>query len=384
MISILLDTNILYQEGLASGNMQLLKRLVDASYVEVFVPEIVKKEFLSRRILESKEKLKEAANSISLVTKKISKGSGAHTKSSEVQAAIKEIEDAIEENIHHDFAQWEEHLSVTVIPFNTAVMVQVMDDYFSGEGVYRKPKSREDIPDAIINMSILELVNDRGEITVAIKDGAFKKYLSKNESIAIVDSLEEFLQLEGNRQKIAALDSISSRIGKITDYLGGDEFKGFLLSYLTRANDKIEAIYLEEDDISNKDELGIDTYGERINWPQAKTVSDLIIGNIDYLSNDSYFLKLSFAAKATLDYCADYVDYVYLDENTDREPSMESMNGEGVCDLSELFDFRFSGHLEIKLHEGMAVEELRTHSQYLGSDTSPIDMELEIDSAQIL
>lgn len=70
MISLLLDTNILHQEGLSSGNMQMLHRLVNASHVEVFVPEIVKKEFISRRIMEAREKLKDAQNSLSAVGKK--------------------------------------------------------------------------------------------------------------------------------------------------------------------------------------------------------------------------------------------------------------------------------------------------------------------------
>lgn len=60
MNSVLLDTNILHQEGLFSRNMQLLSRLVKASYTEIYVPDIVKREYLSKRILESKGNCREA------------------------------------------------------------------------------------------------------------------------------------------------------------------------------------------------------------------------------------------------------------------------------------------------------------------------------------
>lgn len=161
MITLLLDTNILHQEGLASGNMQLLRRLVDASHVEIFIPELVKKEFITRRVMESKERLKDAQNSLSTVEKKVSKTSEAQAKTNEALSYIKEIEGIIEDVIYQDFAQWENDLSVNILPFNPEDMVVVLEEYFSGGGVYRKPKSREDIPDAIINKSIDALIAEK-------------------------------------------------------------------------------------------------------------------------------------------------------------------------------------------------------------------------------
>ena len=157
MITLLLDTNILHQEGLASGNMLLLKRLIDVNHVEIFIPELVKKEYLTRRVMESKEKLKEAQNSLLTVAKKVSKNSETQTKINEVKSCIKDIEENIERSIYKDFAQWELDFLVNNLPFDPAVMTAVMDEYFSGGGVYRKPKSREDIPDAIIIKPSMEI-----------------------------------------------------------------------------------------------------------------------------------------------------------------------------------------------------------------------------------
>lgn len=385
MISLLLDTNILHQEGLSSGNMQMLRRLVSASHVEVFVPEIVKKEFLSRRIMEAKEKLKDAQNSLTAVGKKVSKTSDAQTKTNEAQATIKEIDTVVDEIICNDFSQWEKSLSIYILPFKPEVMTEVMDEYFSGGSVYRKPKSREDIPDAIINKSIDELIAEKQKITVAIKDGAFKKHLSKDGNITLVDSLDMFLNIESNKNKISELDALSERTGEIVKYLNGDEFRTLLLSYLTKSKDDIEGIYIEdEDDISNKEELEVDTFGEQINFPQADTVQNLIVEGVNHLSNKSYSLKISFIANATLNYCAYYGDYMYLDEDTCRDVSMDSMNGDGICDLSELLKFKFHGYVEIGFEEELNIDAIKTHSRYLGSETNPITVELEIDNAEIV
>jgi len=384
MITLLLDTNILHQEGLASANMQLLRRLVDVSHVEIFIPEIVKKEFLTRKVMESKEKLKDAHNALSALGKKVSKTSEAQVKTDEAQDNIKQIEVIIEETVYQDFTRWESDFSVNVLPFNPEVMVAVMDEYFSGSGVYRKPKSREDIPDAIINKSIDALIAEKGEITVAIKDGAFKKHLSKDQRIMLVDSLDDFIKLESNSNKISELDALSVKTGEVLEYLSGDSFKALLLEFLTKSNDEIEGIYLEDDDITIKDELEIDTFGERINVPQASTVQNFVVENVSHLSSTTYSLKISFDAKATLSYCAYYQGYMYIEEDTCREVSMDSMNGDGICDLSELFNFKFHGYVEIEFQENLDIDEIKTHSRYLGADANPITAAMDIDKAEIV
>lgn len=384
MITLLLDTNILHQEGLASGNMQLLRRLVDATHVEIFIPELVKKEFLTRRVMESKDKLKDAQNSLSALGKKVSRTSEAQVKVNEAQSYIKEIEAIIEEVIYQDFSKWENDLSVNILPFNPEVMAVVLDEYFSGEGVYRKPKSREDIPDAIINKSIEALISEKHEITVAIKDGAFKKHLSKDHRIFVVDSLDEFLNLESNNNKISELDSLSAKTGEVVNYFSSQVFNTLLLSYLSKSSSEVEDIYLEEGAITIKDELEVDTFGERINFPQASTVQNLVIEDVNHLSSTSYSLKISFEAKATLNYCAYYQGYMYIEEDTYRDVSMDSMNGDGICDLSELFNFKFQGHIEIVFQEDLDVEALKTHSRYLGSDGNPVTAVMDIDKAEIV
>ncbi|HCW3076446.1 TPA: DUF4935 domain-containing protein, partial [Enterobacter roggenkampii] len=55
MYNIVLDTNILHQEGLHSNDMSILKNLVDAKLVCVHIPSIIAQEFITKRITSVKE-----------------------------------------------------------------------------------------------------------------------------------------------------------------------------------------------------------------------------------------------------------------------------------------------------------------------------------------
>ncbi|XCN74458.1 MAG: PIN domain-containing protein [Candidatus Electrothrix aestuarii] len=50
MIKIILDTNILHQEGLNSTRFQILQRLIKSNAVSLIVPEIVIEEYKSKRV----------------------------------------------------------------------------------------------------------------------------------------------------------------------------------------------------------------------------------------------------------------------------------------------------------------------------------------------
>ena len=145
MIALILDTSILYSEGLYSRQIQLLMRLSRAGHVQVYIPEIVKREFLTRRIDESKKNVRDASNKLSLVVKNLLQKTTWHSEIIETQQKCRDIEKGIEERINKSFDGWVAHHRISIIPFDVNCMNIVMDEYFLGLGVYRKVKSREDI-----------------------------------------------------------------------------------------------------------------------------------------------------------------------------------------------------------------------------------------------
>ena len=81
MINLALDTNILHQEGLASGRMQILQKLAEDNLVKVYIPEIVKREFITKRTHAIKESLEKATSNLKGAHKKLDTNSESKLKS---------------------------------------------------------------------------------------------------------------------------------------------------------------------------------------------------------------------------------------------------------------------------------------------------------------
>jgi len=384
MANVILDTNILHQEGLSSRNMQVLRRLVEVAHIKLFIPEIVKREFITKRVHDSLSKLQGINNNLGSVSKKLERESVLHAKLLGMQETIRSVESDLEKQIVADFDFWASKFLVKILPFNTESMREVMDDYFTGAGVYRKPKSREDIPDAIINMSINELLDKGGTLTVVIKDGEFRKYLKKKENITVVDSISEFLELRNNRVKLQELDEKSNKIEVIKAYLKGVSFNENLRKFLILSEDDIEYVYIEAPDISSKDKLGVYSFGESINFPQASAIESLQVIRVDPLTESTYSVQVSFITWATINYCVEYRDYLFIDEETDRDVVVDSVNGDGICDLSEGWSLRFFGSIELSLSDHINVDKLTTDDIDLNSSHDIKNIEIDIQSAEIL
>jgi len=298
--------------------------------------------------------------------------------------SIRLAESRVEDQIYTGFDSWVDEFRVTILDFDPNTILQVMDEYFLGKGVYKKPKNREDIPDAMINASIMQLLKDKGTLIVILKDGAFKKHLQTVDNINTFESLSEFLGIKDVQSKYSELDSLSENAESIKEYLDSDDFTDNLRHYLIHATEEIEDIYLEESEILSKERLEIDSFGERVEYAQSEHIKDLVVKNSAWLSDDTYSVEITFTTDAAVYYCGNYADYLYLEEDTYRNVSLDSMNGDGICDLSETMSMRFAGLLEIKMSRDLDIEAVKSHSKYLGNEDNPISLSLQIESAEIL
>lgn len=384
MINIVLDTNILHQEGLSSRNMKLLHRLIIASHVEIYVPEIVKREYLTKITSDCIDKIQEAHKSIAYLISKLERESHLHKEAKKTEENLHSIETLITEQITTDFDNWVNNFSVKILPFKTDCMKKVIDDYFLGNGAYRGPKKREDILDAIIDSSIKELLDDKGVITVAIKDGVFRKYLETSENICLVDSIADFLELQINKEKIIQLDALSTSVENIKTYFNSENFSDILFQYFVNYPDVIRSIYLEEDSISSIEDLKINAYGLTINLPQPDKLTNLHIGSTEHIEESTYSIKLSFDTFATLGFCAYYGDCIHLESDINRNIEMSSMNGDGMCDLNELRRFQFSGFAEVTLPPEMTIDRVKALCLNLTTQDNPVTIELDINLAKII
>lgn len=385
MIDIVLDTNILHQEGLFSRNMQLLGRLAQSEQISIHLPELVKREYLSKRIAETSEKIHSMQTGLAETLKKLDRDNAIYDRISNTNSQLAGIAASIRSAIENDFEKWRGANKVEVLHVDPGKVGDVFNDYFGGVGVFRKPKSREDLPDAFINVCVQSLLAEKGQLGVIMKDGAFRKHLETVPNIAVFETLGEFLEAPKVSALFAALDAKSQEIIALKNFFYGASFQAYLGAYLMKADDIIEDIYVEEDSIDGLEKIGIETcFGISVNYPQAKSIREIYLGEVMQISEGHFSIEISFIGLASLRYCADYYEYTNLPTERKLVVEESGMNGEGICDLGETREVFLAGHVELRFDPKLDAENLATHIEYLDTERSKVNVEIEMERATIL
>jgi hypothetical protein len=95
-------------------------------------------------------------------------------------------------------ANWDAFKSDTravLVPISQDDGAKVMRDYLSGAKPFRKRKSREDIPDAFIRLTVLRLLRKEGIIYLVTQDKKFAESFSDIAKVRVSYDLSLFLQL---------------------------------------------------------------------------------------------------------------------------------------------------------------------------------------------
>lgn len=377
MIHLVLDTNILHQEGLNSGKMQILKKLTDSDHVKVYIPEIVKNEFITKRVSEIKDSLNKSISSLKDLDRKIEINKDIKDTIKITEKTIKSLLDHTPETVSGEYDTWKKEYKVRTLFFSNEKMNNVMNDYFSGSGVFTAIKSRKDIPDAMIHTQIEELAETLDEVTVLIKDGAFKKCLESNDKIKSYNSLTEFFKIDA----VEALKSKIQAVEDIIEHIKSSDYSEALKDYFIENEEIINEIYISDGGVENTQLLCSRLYAAEINFPWGSDVEDIKIENVFSLTTEKYIADISFTTKAAVHFVTDYGSYLEIDKN--RSVDMDSMNGDGMCDLYEFYTANFSGRIEIQFSSIQPGTEFKTDEDF--EDFLEIaDIGLEIDVARLV
>lgn len=347
---LVLDTNILHQENLASANMRTLLRLVESGYVTICIPELVRREYVTKIISECIAKLQAASSQLESLGR-IARISSLNSMVKDVQGGLAQIKSQVAEVYGADFARWYETYRVRELPFESGMIEFVLDDYFEGATPYRSPKSREDMLDSMIGKSIDALIGVVGDVGVVVKDGAFKRHWEQRGGAQTFDSIEEFLSLVQSKAELNRLD-IEASIGTIMTTLNGS--KDALVDFVKGSKNLLDTIYMEEDEVTGAEVLDMDCFGIRINGPQVGDVTSLQLDQMEYLGKWQFSVMFIMEARVRVDYCASYAEY--LDHEREEFIEMTSMNGVGICDLEEVRPVRISGKMIISIDQEGDVE----------------------------
>lgn len=342
MHHVVIDTNILSNNTFDSMHMKILKRLIDNDLLKLYIPDIVKKEYLTQELDNFKSKLN--TKNINDVNKFFVYNNAIKDELQEVINSIKKNQTNIEDSINSEFEAWINDYKIEILEFDNSKMTEVMDNYFTGNQVFKNIKNREDIPDSMICTIIEEFASQDKEVIFLSNDNNFRKYLDKKDNIKTFNSSYALIETEQIQKELATLNKLIGNYNFLSSYLCSDDFQVNLLNYLINNQNNLEDVY--EEDIDNTSILG-DVYYCNINGINTSTIEDLRIKNVELIDDNEYALYVNFYADATLMYGMEYYNYMPLEKNSNRNLNLENMKGDGGCSIAEDRYLEFDGVLSI-------------------------------------
>jgi PIN domain len=380
-IALILDTNVLRQEGLNSRNMQILRRLTSSGEVDLLVHEVVAREFKSQRTLEVQAQVEKIADAITEMGRQVDAKGASHRDLTEMRSRFAEIAETAKKEVETDFTAWLKWTGAHLIPFEPEGMRQVLEDYFLGAGAFRKPKHRDDMPDAIVATGIKAMLSKYQNLHIAVKDGAFRRHLQTEPMYTLVDGLTEFFTLEMVAQITKALDGKEKDLDAQIKLFASEAVKTRIVEYIRNAKDLLDDVYVEEENITGLEVLEMQIFGASLNYAQASAISNVDFGEPTLVDSGHFSIPVTISTRAQIHYGASYGEVAQFEGS--RAIDIWSMDGEGLCDLIEPREVELIGFLDLRFTPELTPEVLEVHTEYLQAEKPKIEIGLEISTAKV-
>lgn len=212
---ILIDTSIYRQNPARTGpDYEVLKTLGAAGLVKLFVPYVVYEELRS----QYEELLRNESNAtigkLSSLRKKIIDDS-LRASLQTLEDEAKRILEPLADNAKSHIDAWNAAAKAEILPLEDKKAGSIWQKYFTGNPPFRKIKSREDLPDAMIMADIEDLVS-AGHLTVVVADSQLMQSISNLENVDVHQSLQSLLASESFKSLKAILEN---PIGDLNTFL---------------------------------------------------------------------------------------------------------------------------------------------------------------------
>lgn len=344
MYNVILDSNILHEEGFHSNDMRMLKGLIDDNLVAVHLPELVCREFLTHRsykIIDALDRARKEINSVERDVKQIS--STISESINTLKDCIQSETESIEGLVEGSFNEWLKEYSVRVIELDVNTTPGVFDDYFKGLGAFRDKKKRDDIPDAFINKAISSLIDTVGDVTVIIKDREFTRHLRGNPNVAVLNNLRDLFNYDGLGKSLANAE--------VRSFIASTEFSHAIEEYLEMQPQGLGEHYFENEEIDGSEIIDVFLMNLSVELDSLDSIDIISMENIRSINDSEFSAIFKFQMNAGVSYVTDYGSVLALEKMKNRRPAVWSMNGDGICDVSESARLEVVGDLKVIIND---------------------------------
>ncbi|WP_204355596.1 PIN domain-containing protein, partial [Marinomonas arctica] len=376
---VILDTNIFHNARTDTSGMQMLLRLVKSGCLQLVISEVVAREYITKRISESEiSKDKILSESKKLKNTKVF-GNEYH-----VSNLDRSISEAIQK-IETEFYEWASQDGIEIYKIKNTLIEEIFDDYFIGKGAFKKSKSRDDFPDAVI-LDCIKRVSLDFKTSVITKDQHLVICCNDLDGVKTFNSLDSLFEEVDIGQAIIQLDSQDGRINGILNMLESSSVSVEVEEYIKEF--KIEE-YLEKQFYYNsislpfglKNELGsLSNDSVQAVISEISDFGSIYVSKAKYLGGDRFSLSINIDCLFDLHMFVAEGRYEMLDYSYRKELNREELLVDGE---EHIYGF-LKGNLESSiLLSGIDLNlnhhALEAHLSYLGQDKCVLSVDIESD-----
>lgn len=343
MLQVIIDTSIYRKDPKRDKvGFRALGRLCRGQKVKLYVPEVVKREFVSQQrtaIEEEVQTILSAAKCISRRTK----------ENKLLEFALKTIAlaDTVAPRIgaktRLEFKGWIEQCGADVLAIRPKHGNRVMDDYFDGNPPFTSPKHRDDIPDSFIFENIVDVASDQETVYVIVNDGALYKSLGTINNVKAFKELDEFINTEECQEALEELtgEIVTHNIERARQIIPQK------VDDLNRMID-VDLVNVLADQTVRDSQIPDDNGEATITMVGAAEDVEFDFDGIEYYGGSEIGIPFSATTECSLNYAIYQSDYYTMNEGESAKISITELN-DHYFDAEQDFPIGVKGTLSVEI-----------------------------------
>lgn len=318
-VHVVLDTNIYRKDPTRSDlSFKALERLCKAGIVKLHLPYVVEREFQTQQLAQYTTELKASIAGLNSIIRK--------GLSPTVLGITQTILDTLNANsalILDDavsaLTNWAVSISAERHPITETQAIAAMESYFQGKLPLKQPKHRDDIPDAFIFQTLIQISATAKPFYVVSEDDKIAQAAATLADVRVFRSLDTFIAAKEIQAEIANLEVIKN-IPEMIKLLKQfeSEYKGISNLLEVQGCDKLSGKTIYSPSIPDDNNEATIT-----GFDQPENI-ELDFDNLHYYGYGEFGLPFGFQATVTITYYIFKGDYNLLDE--DNLPSVTDHN----------------------------------------------------------
>lgn len=288
--AIVIDTSALHGTSVSGAPFQVLKGLVKAGLVKVYVPKLAFEEFRTQWRERHLANAAQAEKALKSLFGEAVLPNNLKATAQSVTAALSEVD--WEERSQQFASSYMHENGFEILPLTLDQSTSAWDDYFRGELPSKKVKHRPDLPDAHIVAALREFALDQGDVSFVSADKGQLEAAGQIAGVTCFESLDSLIKSTTLQPYLAKwqadqkwqllqedleFDEITKRVEEFVATEGAGLLDMAEVTDSAIPEDNHTALILMRDDPEEIDLIGPEDWGGGLLRYQASFFSDCLL-----------------------------------------------------------------------------------------------------------